>query len=87
MVASTIKRLRRLTIAGALLAPSFWALKWILQGVHIIRDAPVPPKTLADRVLDPSYWNTIGVCLVAVTVCSLILLYVIACPPPRDIDQ
>ena len=87
MRSSTITRFRRLMIVGALLAPAFWALKWILQVVNVVRDSPLPPRTLADRVFDASYWNTIGVCLVAITICSLILLYVIVCPPPRDIDQ
>ncbi len=87
MRSSTITRLKRLTIIGALLAPAFWALNWILQLTHVLRDSPVPPRNLADRVFDASYWNTIGFCLLAVAMCSLILLYVVVCPPPRDIDQ
>jgi hypothetical protein len=87
MRSSTITRLRRLTLFGAVLAPVFWVLKWVLQFFHILRDSPVPPRTLADRIFDVFVWDTIGAFLLAITLCSLILLYVIVCPPPRDIDQ
>jgi hypothetical protein len=81
MRSSTITRLKRLTIIGALLAPSFWTIKWILEIVHVVRDSPVPPITLADRVFDAANWNVVGVGLLFASVFSLLLLWIIVCPP------
>ena len=86
MRSSTITRLRRLTLFGAVLAPGFWLLKWVLQFLHVVRESLVPPRTLTDRIFDVFVWDTIGVCLLVITMCSLILLCVIVCPPARDMD-
>ena len=88
MRSSTINRCKHLAIWGALLAPGFWLLKWVLTLLHVLRDsAPAGPRTLADHILDVGSWNVLGVILLGLALCSLILLYVIVCPPPRDIDQ
>jgi len=88
MRSSTISRCKRLAILGALLGPGFWVLKWILTLLHVLRDSALAGRrTLADHVLDASSWNVVGVVLLGLALCSLVLLYVIVCPPPRDIDQ
>ncbi len=87
MRSSTITRLRKVTLFGVILALGFWVLKWVLQFFGVLKSVATPPKTLADRLFDLFVWDTIGVCLLTLTFCSLILLYVIVCPPPRDIDQ
>jgi hypothetical protein len=74
-------------LIGPVLGPAFWVLKWILSLLHLLRDSSAPPKTFADALLCNFYWEVIGWCLLSVTFCSLILLYVIVCPPPKDIDQ
>jgi len=84
---STIRSLRRVALVGAVLAPAFWVLKWILNLLQVVRDVPVPPKSFAGALSYEYYWEVIGACLLCVTLCSLLLLYVIVCPPPKDIDQ
>jgi hypothetical protein len=77
-----------LAILGALLGPGFWVLKWILTLLHVLRvSATAGPQTLTDHIFDAGSWNVIGVILLGLALCSLVVLYVIVCPPPRDIDQ
>ena len=87
MRSSTIRLFRRATLAGAVIGTAFWMLKWILSLLHVLRDLSALPKTFTDVLVCKLYWDFIGWCLLCVTCCSLILLYVIVCPPPKDIDQ
>jgi hypothetical protein len=70
------------------LGPASWFLKSLLSLLHVLRNPdPAEHRTVADYVLDPFWWDAAGALLMALTVCSAILLYVIVCPPPKDIDQ
>lgn len=73
---------------GALLGPAFWLLKSLLSLLHILRQPRLgEPKTIADYALDEFWWGGAVAVLLVLSFCSAILLYVIVCPPPRDIDQ
>ncbi len=89
MQPKTLRTCRRLAISGVFAWPSIWLLRKLLSVMHLLRE-PVPGtarETVGDYMLDATWWDAAVILSIAVTFCSAILLYVIVCPPPRDIDQ
>ncbi len=88
MRSSTIKTCRRLALFGVIVGPAFWLAKTVLSLLGVLRDAgPGQPATLVDRIRDTLWWDAAAVSLIGLSICSGIVLYVIVCPPPKDIDQ
>ena len=89
MRSSTLRTGKRLALSGLLVGATIWFVKWLLSLFHILRDTTVGagPKTVADYALNLACWDIAEVFAMCLAFCSGILLYVIACPPPKDIDQ
>jgi len=89
MRSSTLRTCKRLALSGLLVGAAIWLLKWLMSLLHLLRDTALGagPKTIADYALNLAWWDMAEVFAICLTFCSGIMLYVIVCPPPKDIDQ